>query len=159
MADGVDDDYTTYTWQQLVALQLTDEKRKHFHMVRTISREFAVPKVLVLKEFDGRPPQTVKFSRGQVFQRDRHICQYCAKTFPKQRLNLDHVVPRAHGGKTTWDNVVTSCIHCNWKKGSRTPSQAGMRLLNVPKRPQFSPNLHLLTAAHPTWEHFLFVRS
>jgi hypothetical protein len=54
-------------------------------------------------------------------------------------LNYDHVVPRKHGGKTTWDNIVASCFKCNGKKGARTPEQANMRLLRQPAKPHSLP--------------------
>jgi len=156
IAVGVDADYQTYSWEDLLTKPPENEKRLHFHILRSISMEVAVPKVLVLQDFDRRPPQSVRFSRLQVFLRDHHTCQYCAKNLPKQRLNIDHVVPRTQGGKTTWENVVTSCHSCNRKKGGRTPLQAGMRLLSTPHRPRISPQLLFLKEQHPVWNSFLF---
>lgn len=155
VAMGVDNEYVTYSWGDLWSTIIPDNKREHFHFVKALKQDVPVPKVIVLRDFDKLPPQTVKFSRGHIFLRDRHMCQYCGQTLPKQRLNLDHVVPRAQGGRTTWENVVASCHHCNWKKGGRTPSQAGMPLLSTPKRPKFSPHLNVLRAHHPTWNLFL----
>src|SRR5882757_5948299 len=48
-------------------------------------------------------------------------------------------VPRAQGGRTSWENVVCSCIPCNLHKGGRTPEQAGMKLLKRPTRPRWTP--------------------
>ena len=50
-------------------------------------------------------------------------------------LNLDHVSPKSQGGRSAWDNIVTSCYPCNQKKAGRTPEQASMRLLRKPVRP------------------------
>ena len=58
---------------------------------------------------------------------------------PRCELNLDHVLPRSQGGKTSWDNVVCSCLPCNLKKGGRTPQQAEMTLLKKPVRPRWTP--------------------
>lgn len=156
IAHGVDDEYQTYSWEDLIDGLIPDEKQEHFYTVRTPSTHVPVPKVLVLKDFDKRPPQTVKFSRAQIFLRDRYTCQYCGHQMHKQKLNLDHVVPRVQGGRTSWENVVTSCHGCNRKKGGRTPSQAGMKLLSHPARPRISPILHALTKVNPSWEIFLF---
>ena len=43
------------------------------------------------------------------------------------------------GGRTDWENIVTSCYACNDRKGSRTPEQAGMKLLRQPKKPVSLP--------------------
>ena len=71
-------------------------------------------------------------NRREVLRRDHHRCQYCGTT---KRLTLDHVIPRSKGGKHSWDNVTTACEKCNAFKGSRTLTEAGMRLLNQPKTP------------------------
>jgi len=42
---------------------------------------------------------------------------------------------------TSWENIVTSCITCNDSKGNRTPAEAGMKLLRVPKKPAFLPSV------------------
>ena len=157
IAVGVDSEYQTYTWGDLITVPMEESKHEHFHFLHGMDYSVPIPKVLVLHDFDQRPPQTVKFSRLQVFMRDRHTCQYCARTLPKQRLNIDHVVPRIQGGKTTWENVVTSCHHCNRKKGGRTPTQAGMRLLSTPARPRVSPQLLFLKEQNPVWNAFLFL--
>jgi len=49
------------------------------------------------------------------------------------------VIPRAQGGLTSWENVVTSCHECNCKKGGRTPLEANMKLVQKPFRPTSLP--------------------
>ena len=43
--------------------------------------------------------------------------KYCMQQFSADKLSLDHVVPRARGGKLVWTNTVTACFECNFKKG------------------------------------------
>ena len=81
----------------------------------------------------------VRFSRMNVFTRDGFRCQYCGERKGIDELNYDHVVPRVRGGKTVWENIVTSCYACNDRKGSRTPDQAGMKLLRKPLTPKSLP--------------------
>jgi 5-methylcytosine-specific restriction endonuclease McrA len=68
-----------------------------------------------------------------------HNCQYCGKKAPMKDLNYDHVIPRIQGGKTVWENIVTSCYPCNDRKAGRTPEQAKMKLLKQPVRPATLP--------------------
>jgi 5-methylcytosine-specific restriction endonuclease McrA len=63
----------------------------------------------------------------------------------RSEATYDHVVPRAHGGKTTWENIVIACVPCNQRKGGRTPTQAGMRLRTPPVRPKKLPELLSVT--------------
>ena len=97
------------------------------------------PAVVRLKKGSVSTKQSVRFSRVNVFTRDKFRCQYCGEKKPLKQLNYDHVIPRVQGGKTVWENIVTSCYACNDRKGSRTPEQAGMRLLRQPKKPASLP--------------------
>src|SRR5437870_11959353 len=81
-------------------------------VVTTISFKIRIPRVIVLLVFDRLPKKEVKFTRHNVFERDKNTCQYCGQLFDRSELNLDHVVPRDRGGTTTWENVVCSCIAC-----------------------------------------------
>jgi 5-methylcytosine-specific restriction endonuclease McrA len=95
--------------------------------------------VIRLQELIRRPRPRVKLNRREVFARDGYTCQYCGTSPHRSQLNLDHVVPRSHGGKTCWENVVTSCIPCNARKANRTPEQARMTLRSRPQRPEWVP--------------------
>ncbi len=107
-------------------------------VIHTPRMVLKVPRVVVLQAYDRMPRTQVRFSRQNVYLRDGFTCQYCGKVFPRAQLNLDHVVPRSQGGRTSWENVVCSCVRCNLNKGGRTPQQAGLRVLNPPKRPSWS---------------------
>lgn len=98
-----------------------------------------VPRVILLSTFDRVPRRHVRFSRFNIFSRDGNTCQYCGRTLPRAELNLDHVIPRAQGGTSTWENVVCSCLPCNRRKGGNRPEEVSMALLRRPFRPQWTP--------------------
>ena len=106
-----------------------------------VNGRIRAPRVVQLLRYDRVPKRAVRFSRYNIYVRDRHSCQYCGRQLARQELNLDHVIPRSHGGESTWDNVVCSCHRCNRVKGGRTPEGAGMDLLRRPFRPAWSPLL------------------
>ncbi|PYL81880.1 MAG: HNH endonuclease [Verrucomicrobia bacterium] len=126
-------------------------------VVTTISFKIRVPRVIVLLVFDRLPKKEVKFTRHNVFERDKNTCQYCGEVFERSDLNLDHVVPRDRGGMTTWENVVCSCIACNTRKGNRLPREAHMSLIRKPKRPKWRPFVQITFSApqHDLWKHFV----
>ncbi|PYK91672.1 MAG: HNH endonuclease [Verrucomicrobia bacterium] len=126
-------------------------------MVTTISWKIRVPRVIVLLLFDRLPKKEVKFTRHNVFERDKNTCQYCGHVFERSDLNLDHVLPRDRGGLTTWENVVCSCIGCNTRKGNRLPHEAHMTLIRKPKRPKWRPFVQVTftTQQHESWRHFV----
>ncbi len=126
-------------------------------MVRTISVSIRIPRIIVLLLFERLPKKEVKFTRHNVFERDRNTCQYCGTVFERNDLNLDHVLPRDRGGQTTWENIVCSCIPCNTRKGNRLPNEAGLQLIRKPKRPKWRPfvNISFSRHQHDSWRHFL----
>ena len=91
--------------------------------INGVSISLRLPRVILLMVYDRVPRKEVKFTRHNIFQRDKNTCQYCGKKFDTRDLNLDHVVPRQHNGPTTWENIVCSCIPCNTRKSNRTRSR------------------------------------
>ena len=134
VAKAIDREYKLYEFADWAALSAAGHDS-----VQTVGRPIRIPRVLVLQAYEHLPKGKVRFSRLNIYARDHDTCQYCAKQLPRSELNLDHVVPRSQGGKTTWENVVCSCIPCNLKKGGRTPEQARIKLLTVPARPRWTP--------------------
>ena len=149
--DGSFQTYGFREWRDLSAAE------PHPESIHTISLRIRVPRVILLLVFDQLPAKEVKFTRHNIFERDKNTCQYCGKVFDRRDLNLDHVVPRDAGGPTTWENIVCSCVRCNTRKGNRTPQQAGMRLIRKPRRPKWRPFLHVQVGlpAHDQWRHFI----
>ena len=152
-ADGRNN-FFTHDFESWRDLSLREPEEE---MVHTISFKIRVPRVIVLLLFDRMPKKEVKFTRANIFERDKSTCQYCGKVFDRRDLNLDHVIPRDRGGLTSWENIVCSCIPCNTRKGNRLPHQVGMKLIKKPERPKWRPFLHITfdSKVHESWRHFI----
>ncbi len=134
--------YDRICWKRAITMVLNGvaEALEWYDQViwRSVREVIRMPSVVrILK--DVRRKRSVKFSREAIYLRDHGRCQYCGLKLAKTDVHLDHVTPRARGGKTTWENVVTSCFPCNQKKRDRLPAEAGMRLLSRPERPGSLP--------------------
>lgn len=102
-------------------------------VIRTVEIEFILPKVIKLLYFIQRVHKmSMTYSKRVVFVRDNHACVYCGGT---ERLTVDHVIPKARGGKTTFENTVACCFACNNKKGNKTLFESGMVLRKKPHAP------------------------
>lgn len=128
--------------------------------VRSVTLELKVPSIVrfVRKIFGIKPK--VRFSRENVYARDKGRCQYCQKAVSRAEATFDHVVPRAQGGHTRWENIVIACTPCNQKKGGRTPEQAKMALAVLPARPKRLPDILRLTfsaqkSMPESWKYWL----
>jgi len=134
IAKAIDDQYKLYEFSDWAELSAAEHDS-----VGTINRRIRIPRVLVLSAYEHLPKGRVRFSRLNIYARDGDTCQYCGRKLARNELNLDHVIPRSQGGKTSWENVVCSCVPCNLRKGGRTPEEAHMTLLKRPLRPRWTP--------------------
>jgi 5-methylcytosine-specific restriction endonuclease McrA len=149
-----------WTWQEAVKAAFLDRVTilsEYEDVVRSPTTEIKIPSVVVLKDY-VKPQKKVAFTRFNLFLRDEFCCQYCGS---RGELTFDHVLPRARGGITSWENVVAACSKCNLSKGSKLLKQSGLSLKKAPRKPgaeelrnmgrKFPPN-HL----YETWLDFLY---
>jgi 5-methylcytosine-specific restriction endonuclease McrA len=149
-----------WSWQDAVKaayLERVDIVAEYEDEVHSPSTTLRIPSVVVLKDYI-KPQKRVAFTRFNLFLRDEFCCQYCGA---KGELTFDHVVPRARGGITSWENVVAACSPCNLRKGSRSLRHAGLSLRKPPRQPgaeelrnmgrRFPPGY-----LHETWMDFLY---
>lgn len=149
--DGAFQTFSFNEWHDL------SQTQPHPESVHTVSFKIRVPRVIMLLVFDRLPKKEVKFTRHNIFERDKNTCQYCGEVFERKDLNLDHVIPRDRGGPTTWENIVCSCVRCNTRKANRTPREAGVQLIRKPRRPKWRPFVQFSFGVefHDDWKHFI----
>ncbi len=151
------------TWQRAIQLlfqgkvEVIEESEQE---IRTVKITIKVPAVLRLLTYVplSRKKHIVRFSRANIFLRDQFVCQYCGEKFNKAHLTLDHVIPIVQGGRKCWENIVTACKPCNQRKGGRTPSQAGIKLIKKPRQPLWLPAASLqfgVTKTPERWKIYL----
>ncbi len=149
-----------WSWQTAVKaafLERVDIIAEYDREIHSPSFAMKLPSVIALRQYVKLASHPA-FTRFNLFLRDRFACQYCGS---RDDLTFDHVVPRAYGGRTTWENVTTACAPCNLHKGGRTPAEAHMHLQRRPFQPTtrqlqdngraFPPH-HL----HATWRDYLY---
>ncbi len=174
-------DYQLYTWADWAKLRPCNGE----DCIQAVRFKLRVPEVVALSSYDRLPTAHVTFSRRNIFKRDHYTCQYCGRQGrshlraadcafgtvaernglheeirPRlqpgsEELTLDHVVPRAQGGVSSWENCVLACMACNKRKADRTPEEAHLHLRKKPVRPTWKP----LYADHElrieSWAKFL----
>lgn len=152
-------DFRVHSFTEWIAFSSAHPAIDRGRSVRTVNLQIRIPRILLLEEYDRLPMKEIKFTRQNLFERDRYTCQYCGNVFSHRSLNLDHVIPRDRGGRTTWENIVTSCLKCNTRKGNRLPHEAGVRLRRKPTRPKYRPfiNCVLGNEIDVSWSTFLSV--
>ncbi len=101
--------------------------------IRSVSHSFPYPSIVRLSTFVLKRRKGIMLSRKNVLKRDGYQCQYCGTR--NQPMTVDHIIPKVRGGKDTWENLVTACIHCNNRKGDQTTDEVRMELLTKPRKP------------------------
>jgi 5-methylcytosine-specific restriction endonuclease McrA len=150
-------DYTLYDFEDWCALSRERENFDGGRFIHTPALQIRLPEVILLSSFNGFIRREVRLSRRNIFERDRHRCQYCGKRFPKADLTIDHVLPKSRGGRDTWDNLVLACVRCNLKKRNQTPEEARMHLLRKPATPKWLPRFgtQIPRDALMSWQRFV----
>lgn len=149
-----------WSWQDAIKAVFLDRVNivaEYEHEVASPSFSMRLPSVICLKSY-VKPARYPAFTRFNVFLRDRFECQYCGSS---HELTFDHVIPRCHGGETTWDNIVAACSPCNFRKGGLMPAAAKMWPRQKPYQPsvqQLHTNGRLFPPnhVHQSWLDFLY---
>ena len=149
-------------WRRAITLSLlgkVEVLEEYGREIHAVSFAIKLPSVVRLHRMVKRPNSPIKFSRQNIYARDKYRCQYCGTKFPSEELNYDHIIPKSRGGKTEWTNIVTCCIQCNRKKGGRTPKEARMKLVRKPIRPTWLPALKITIGYREvphSWRDYLY---
>jgi len=143
--------YQLYAWNDWASLDPGPDEP----FIQAVSTRLRVPEVITLNRFDRLPTANVAFNRRNLFKRDRQTCQYCGTQPAADELTIDHIVPRAQGGLSSWTNCVLACVKCNHRKADRTPDQARMRLKHPPVQPGWNPGYWRHTRRIDSWQKFV----
>ena len=125
-------------------------------VLRTVNNSYPVPSIIRLREYIRINLWLVVLNKSNILKRDNYTCQYCGTQDSK--LTIDHIIPKALGGKDTWSNLVTACQECNNKKGHRSINEAGMTLEQRPRRPHRIHTLQKFVESNANeWRPYLFL--
>jgi 5-methylcytosine-specific restriction endonuclease McrA len=158
----VSEDYTSYTleeWHEYTKLALPEEKAKYPGILHSPSIQILVPQVIRFPDCEYTSPliKTVKYSRKNIYHRDKHRCQYCGNQYSISQLTLDHIIPKSKGGKSSWTNIVTCCKMCNEDKGNQLLEDLGWKLIKQPTKPKWFSHIGapFKITKRKYWERFL----
>ncbi len=144
-------DMTPMKWEDWIKLPIRDYDLS----IRTARSEIRIPNIVICAAYNKIPDTTPKLSKKNIMLRDGYICQFSGRTYPKNELNIDHVVPRSRGGQNTWENLVTCHKSINTKKANKTPKEAGLSLVRTPRRPSTASLFFADKFRDPKWNIFL----
>lgn len=65
----------------------------------------------------------------EKFKSQNGECYICKEIFPKDSLELDHVIPLAKGGLHSKQNTKLACRSCNRSKGAKLQMEAAYQMV------------------------------
>ena len=151
--DIADGNFVPTKWSDWIALPV----RECDQSVKTSHGPVRIPTVIVAANYSKVPLRRPHFGARGIWERDGGVCQYTGRKLSPKEGNIDHVVPRSRGGKTSWDNCVLAHREVNSRKADRLPHEAGLHLRQRPSAPRAMPASALIRNNHAVadWEHFL----
>lgn len=116
--ETIDGTYMMHTMDSWLDMHMHEQ----YDRVNTVSMEIPIPEIIILTEYDKIPKRFVKFSKANLLIRDDFECAYCGCTLDSEDATIDHIIPKARGGKTDWENCIIACKKCNHIKGDSLPN-------------------------------------
>lgn len=149
----------TITWQAAVSRVLCEtcnvvsEYEEYIKTSGTLVMK--KPAVIVRKNFSAyRSKRGYSFKQG-IYYRDSCVCQYCGTPLALMAMTMDHVIPESKGGSNSPENLVSSCMDCNSRKGADI-----WKPLKKPTNPEYREMVKIrkkfpLKVPTPLWAPFL----
>jgi 5-methylcytosine-specific restriction endonuclease McrA len=82
----------------------------------------------------------VEYQRGELYgfeiqeylrEKTGFKCAYCGKEGTKEKLEIEHIIPKSRGGSNRVSNLTLACHKCNQKKGNKTAKEFGYPQVEV----------------------------
>jgi len=150
-------DYSIYSWLEWVEKDASGDE----YALTTTRANVKILEVIVLSKWDKVFIKDPRLTKRNIYIRDTYRCQYTGKQLKFDEANIDHIIPRARGGKNTWSNLVVCTKEINSMKGDRTPAEAGLKLIKKPVKPTpdgpyrlFDPKFNM----PESWNKFIKVK-
>ncbi len=152
---------STISWQEAIKMIITNDAKVSDQIddlyIRSEKLKFNFPTVIILNKYVNNKYK-IKLSKSNIFLRDNYTCCFCNKFlfYEKEKLTVDHIIPKSKGGKNVWENLISSCNTCNNNKGNKIIYPKIM-----PKKPSFHELLDKITQIpiyieHHSWKKYLY---
>lgn len=123
------EDIQAVKWDEWITLPIRECDLE----IKTSKMSIRVPTIIASSKYAEIPVKTFRPTKNNIWIRDKGICQYSGKKLKPEEANIDHPFPKSRGGPNTWENMVLCHKDINSKKGSKTPEEAGLKLIRKPK--------------------------
>lgn len=129
--------------------------RYYDRTISSVNGKIKIPAVMIYSKYIKINRRKTPSKRA-IRVRDKNKCLYCGIDLHSEIFTIDHVVPvsrfKQKSSANTWENQVSCCRKCNYKKGNRTPEEANMKMISKPKKMEI---LFLVDSIPKEWRDYL----
>ncbi len=140
-------------WEEWIELPIREGDK----FISTANRQIRKPTIVTLAEFERVPEIEPKFSKEALWRRQNGKDMYTGEDLEWKDCNIDHYIPQAQGGETSFENCGLTKVEINAKKGNKLAHEVGLKLALPLSRPE-----KLLVSwrlrpdpEYPEWDAFL----
>lgn len=102
-----------------------DKEVAQLHADKEVQKKKGIYEFLLCRDSDpyaGRLLNLRTFdddAKAVIYEKQKHLCAVCHKTFKITEMEGDHIIPWSKGGKTEMENLQMLCKHCNSIKSNK----------------------------------------
>ena len=140
-------------WEEWLSFPIREDDR----VISTTKQKIRVPSIIILADFDRLVVGKTQLNKRSLWERQKGRCMYSTKPLKWDNCDIDHYIPRAKAGKTSWTNCGLTSIEYNRMKGDKLAPEVGLKLrlplIEPPPKPLF---VHLRrNPRFPEWDVFI----
>jgi 5-methylcytosine-specific restriction endonuclease McrA len=95
-------------------------------------------------------------TKQKLYEMQDGRCGYTNEPISFKRANIEHKIPKSHGGRDTFDNLMIVEAEINSKRGNRPLDELGLRPIFHHREPQPVPVCHIIKKlGHNDWRWFI----
>lgn len=134
------------TWNEWISLPIFE----HHLVINTSKMKIRVPTVIVSVNYNKMPKKKFRPNKKTLYTLQNGRCGYTNELITFSQGNIEHVQPRSHGGKDTFENLLFIKKDLNSKRGNKPLSELNLTRKFNHKEPApiavsytIDPNLNL----------------
>ena len=123
--------------------------------IHTSKMAVRVP-TIIMTNYSKMPMRKFRATKSLLYEMQKGICGYSGKKMSMKQMNIEHKVPRSHGGRDTFENLMAVDAKINHARGNKPLEQVGLKPLFHHKEPKPLPAAYVIkSAVHPDWNYFI----
>ena len=141
------------SWKEWLALPVREEDE----VVHSPNLTIRVPRIIIAINYSKVHCRKIQCNLTNLRKVYKGRCAITGEEIKPSQGSKEHVIPRSHGGKSDWGNLIYASKKINNQRGSMSYKDAGLPEPKILPSPTGLPASMLIINEHkiPEWDMFL----